>query len=56
MATKEPVRLQYATCIGSVTKTFVGTLVLQLVDEGKLSLDAPVGRWLPTDKLAAELH
>jgi D-alanyl-D-alanine carboxypeptidase len=47
MATKQPARLQDATRIGSVTKTFVGTLVLQLVDEGKLSLDAPVGRWLP---------
>jgi D-alanyl-D-alanine carboxypeptidase len=48
VATKEPARPQDATRIGSVTKTFVGTLVLQLVDQGKLSLDAPVGRWLPT--------
>jgi D-alanyl-D-alanine carboxypeptidase len=48
VATKEPARLPDATRIGSVTKTFVGTLVLQLVDEGKLSLDAPIGRWLPT--------
>jgi D-alanyl-D-alanine carboxypeptidase len=47
VATKEPARLQDATRIGSVTKTFVGTLVLQLVDQGKLSLDAPIGRWLP---------
>lgn len=47
-ATREPARLQDATRIGSVTKTFVGTLVLQLVDQGTLSLDAPVGRRLPT--------
>ncbi|WP_051865787.1 serine hydrolase [Streptomyces griseus] len=33
--------------IGSVTKTFTTVVLLQLVDEGKLSLDAPVNRYLP---------
>jgi D-alanyl-D-alanine carboxypeptidase len=33
--------------IGSVTKPFIATVVLQLVDEGKLSLDDSVERWLP---------
>jgi D-alanyl-D-alanine carboxypeptidase len=33
--------------IGSVTKTFVAATALQLVDEGKLSLDEPVEAWLP---------
>lgn len=33
--------------IGSVTKTFVATVVLQLVDEGRLGLDDPVERHLP---------
>ena len=33
--------------IGSVTKTFVATVVLQLVAEGKLTLDEPVSRLLP---------
>jgi D-alanyl-D-alanine carboxypeptidase len=33
--------------IGSITKTFVATVVLQLVDEGRLRLDDPVDRWLP---------
>jgi len=33
--------------IASITKTFVATVVLQLVAEGKLRLDDPVGRWLP---------
>jgi D-alanyl-D-alanine carboxypeptidase len=33
--------------IASVTKTFVATVVLQLVAEGTLSLDDPVRRWLP---------
>ncbi|MGP3935285.1 serine hydrolase domain-containing protein [Nonomuraea sp. KM88] len=33
--------------IGSVTKTFVATVVLQLADEGKLSLDDPISKHLP---------
>lgn len=33
--------------IGSVTKTFVATVVLQLVAEGRLGLDDPVARYLP---------
>lgn len=32
---------------GSVTKTFVAATLLQLVGEGKLSLDDTVDRWLP---------
>jgi D-alanyl-D-alanine carboxypeptidase len=33
--------------IGSTTKTFVAVAALQLVAEGRLSLDDPVERWLP---------
>jgi D-alanyl-D-alanine carboxypeptidase len=33
--------------IGSVTKTFTAVVLLQLVDEKKLKLDAPVNRYLP---------
>ncbi|OLF17431.1 serine hydrolase domain-containing protein [Actinophytocola xanthii] len=33
--------------IGSVTKTFVATVLLQLVDEGRLALDDPIDRHLP---------
>jgi D-alanyl-D-alanine carboxypeptidase len=33
--------------VGSVTKTFVATVVLQLAGEGKLSLDDSIERWLP---------
>ncbi|TWP53328.1 beta-lactamase family protein [Lentzea tibetensis] len=33
--------------VGSITKTFVSTVVLQLVAEGKVELDAPVDRYLP---------
>lgn len=33
--------------IGSVTKTFVATVALQLVDEGKARLDDPIDQYLP---------
>jgi D-alanyl-D-alanine carboxypeptidase len=33
--------------VGSITKTFVAVLVLQLVAERRLGLDDPVQRWLP---------
>ena len=33
--------------IGSITKTFIATIVLQLVGEGRLKLDEPVARRLP---------
>lgn len=42
-----PVRTLY-TRIASITKTFTGTLILQLVDEGRLSLDDTIDRWFPT--------
>lgn len=33
--------------IGSLTKTFVATLVLRLVEDGRLRLDDSVEQWLP---------
>lgn len=33
--------------IGSTTKTFTGTTVMRLVDQGQIDLDAPVRRYLP---------
>ncbi|MER7128506.1 serine hydrolase domain-containing protein [Streptosporangium saharense] len=38
--------------IGSVTKSFVAALVLKLVDEKKIVLDAPVGRHTPRRLIA----
>ena len=33
--------------VGSITKTFVTALVMQLAEEGRLSLDDRLSRWLP---------
>jgi D-alanyl-D-alanine carboxypeptidase len=44
---RAPVKLEEHTRVGSITKTFTGTLVMQLVDEGKLKLDDTVDRWFP---------
>ena len=42
-----PVSASSRLRIGSITKTFVATVVLQLVDEGRLALDDPIERHLP---------
>ncbi|WP_380279380.1 serine hydrolase domain-containing protein [Kitasatospora purpeofusca] len=47
LTTGQPVRPDGRFRIGSVTKTFVSTVALQLVAEGKLRLDEPVERYLP---------
>jgi CubicO group peptidase (beta-lactamase class C family) len=40
--------------IGSITKTFTGTAVMRLVDEGALDLDATVRTYLPDLRLENE--
>jgi CubicO group peptidase (beta-lactamase class C family) len=40
--------------IGSISKTMIATLLMQLVETGRLDLDAPVRTYLPTLKLADE--
>jgi len=47
IATGEPMQAQDRVHIGSVTKTFVATVVLQLAAERRLSLDDSVQRLLP---------
>ncbi|PWK80860.1 D-alanyl-D-alanine carboxypeptidase [Lentzea atacamensis] len=42
-----PVPLDGRFRVGSITKTFVSTVVLQLAGEGKVDLDAPVENYLP---------
>jgi len=43
------------TRIGSVTKTFTGTVILQLVEEGKLRLDESIAKWFPEAPEAAHI-
>ncbi|MTD58795.1 serine hydrolase domain-containing protein [Amycolatopsis pithecellobii] len=40
--------------IGSITKVWTATLVMKLVDEGKIDLDAPVRRYVPELRLGDE--
>ena len=40
--------------IGSITKVWTATLVMQLVDEARIELDAPVRRYLPGFRVADE--
>ncbi|WP_232521476.1 serine hydrolase domain-containing protein [Micromonospora phaseoli] len=54
LTTPRPMQPQMRHRIGSITKTFVATTVLQLVDEGRLGLDDPIGQWLP-DTVPGEL-
>ncbi|NLT56083.1 MAG: beta-lactamase family protein [Actinomycetales bacterium] len=44
---RTPMRTTNATRVGSITKTFVATVALQLEAEGRLSIDDSVERWLP---------
>ncbi len=45
LTTKAPLRLNDHFRIGSNTKVFVMTVLLQFVDEGKLSLDDPLSKF-----------
>lgn len=45
--TKAPMSLDMHMRVGSVTKPFLGTVVLQLCDEKKLSLDNPISKYVP---------
>ncbi|MGN9906559.1 serine hydrolase domain-containing protein [Phytohabitans sp. LJ34] len=47
LSTARPARPDMRHRVGSITKSFVAATVLQLVAEGKVGLDDPVGRWLP---------
>jgi D-alanyl-D-alanine carboxypeptidase len=47
LATHAPMSPDMHFRIGSITKTFVGTVILQLVDEGKIKLDDPISKYQP---------
>lgn len=39
--------IETVSAVGSITKTFTAVLIMQLVEEGKLSLDDTVDAWFP---------
>ncbi|MCG8925749.1 serine hydrolase [Lentzea sp. CC55] len=47
LGSDKPVPLDGRFRVGSITKTFVSTVLLQLAGEGRVDLDAPVVRYLP---------
>ena len=52
LATGEPVERHTMFLIGSISKLWTTTLVMQLVDSGAVELDAPVRRYLPDLQLS----
>jgi len=47
LRTKKPMKTDFRFRIGSVTKTFTATVVLQLAGENRLNLDDSIEKWLP---------
>lgn len=47
LATGEPMQVSNYTRIGSLTKTFTATAILQLIDQGLVQLDDPVSTYRP---------
>src|SRR5262249_35686625 len=47
IASHRPATTSMIYSIGSVSKQFTAASILLLAEQGKLSLDDPVGRWLP---------
>jgi D-alanyl-D-alanine carboxypeptidase len=45
-ATEAPMQTDFYSRIGSVTKTFTVTAVLQLVDQGRVNLDDPISEYI----------
>ena len=42
--------------IGSISKTFTGTAIMRLVEQGKVELTAPLRRYLPEFRVKAAMH
>lgn len=49
LMTGEPLSTSHVMYVASLGKTFTATVALQLCDEGKLDLDAPITTWLPAE-------
>lgn len=46
-ATRTPMQTDFYSRVGSLTKTFTVTAMLQLVDQGKLKLSDPISKYVP---------
>jgi CubicO group peptidase (beta-lactamase class C family) len=53
LRTGQPVTTDTLFQIGSITKVFTASLIMALVDQGKVDLDAPVRRYLPSFAVAS---
>jgi D-alanyl-D-alanine carboxypeptidase len=51
----QPMTVNSPFWIGSITKTFTATVILQLVQEGKLSLTSPIAQWEPNVQSASSI-
>lgn len=47
LETQVPVTLDSVFCVQSISKCFVATAIMQLVERGKLDLDSPLVQYLP---------
>jgi len=52
---KIPATIKTKYRIGSITKMFTATMVFQLIEEGKLSLETPLSTWFPQMPNAAKI-
>lgn len=56
LETGVPVTPDSLFCVASITKCFVATAVMQLVEQGRLNLDAPLIQYLPDFRLDDERY
>lgn len=56
LGTNTPITSRSLFHMASVTKTFVATAVMQLVEQGKIDLDAPLTKYLPYFKIDDERY
>jgi CubicO group peptidase (beta-lactamase class C family) len=54
LETRQPVTADTLFQIGSISKVFIATLIMQLSAKGKVALDAPLATYLPEIKLAGD--
>ncbi len=47
LKSKEPMTIHHAQYLQSISKTFVGVAVLQLVEQGRIELDSSIDNYLP---------